>query len=147
MFDPDDFARLATSLVQTPCGAAHSRTSISRAYYSTFLTAKTLLDPYFHLGKTAEVHTVVQMLLSNSTSNIARELGRTLDDLRSMRNDADYDLRNGDVDSYHTARLQNKIAARATLDLRLLLDGSSTASGLIDEMKQWARRSGKARVK
>lgn len=65
MFDPEDFRRLAASMLQHKCSAAESRTAISRAYYAAFLLAKQFLEPHFGFEKVAKAHEQVQQAFAN----------------------------------------------------------------------------------
>jgi len=91
--DPRKFCELAGSLAARSDAAAH-RSAISRAYYSLFhavlqymLKVKTPLPK-----KLTEGHEIVYRLLYSSNDPTLMEVARHLHDLRTWRNDADYDL-------------------------------------------------------
>lgn len=146
MFDPEDFRRLAARLVQRQCDAAEARTAISRAYYAAFLVVKGLLDPSFRFEKTAECHAQIQMVLVNCDSEDARRISRKLDDLRSIRNRADYDTVDASVNQLANARLEVTKSTRLIQEAKALLSASD-AQQWIEQMKSWAVASGKLRLR
>ncbi|HZK79820.1 MAG TPA: hypothetical protein VFC46_02110 [Humisphaera sp.] len=147
MFDPEDFAKLGHRMVQNPCGFADSRTAISRAYYSAFLTAKRHLGLHFQWPKTAEIHDQIQMLFVNCNSDSIKAIGRKLNDLRGKRNDADYDLHARGVDR-HDAQLQLGIAQGVIDELNRLSISPAEWDPIINEMKIYAKLTGgKFRIK
>ena len=85
MFDPVDFLHLAEKLMKER-NEASIRTSISRAYYASFLIAK---DKLSIMLKPPDVHKEVIKQLYK-LSPIA---GNSLHNLRRLRNTADYDIK------------------------------------------------------
>ena len=146
MFDPDDFRKLAASMTQGACGAAQSRTAISRSYYAAFLVARQFLERYFHFERHGESHVQVRMLFLGCTNEEARRVGRHLDELRDRRNDADYDLNADDVNDFNNARLYVAIAARTIKRIKEFSEPGQQ-DALITEMRQWAAASGKVRAR
>ena len=76
------------------CYEARLRTSISRAYYAAFCSARNFLrdkdkDP--NIPKDASAHAYVRYKFMNSTDIDRKAIGTNLDRLRDDRNDADYD--------------------------------------------------------
>jgi len=86
MFDPRDFILLAKSLAAEGASEADVRTAISRAYYGSFLLARsqTRLDDL----RGPEVH---RLVLESLYRLELPHLATRLHTLRTMRNEADYD--------------------------------------------------------
>ena len=84
MFDPINFFHLAQQLVKG--NEASVRTSISRAYYASFLTARDKLRLKL---KIPEVHREVVKSLYRKSPVAANSLHR----LRRLRNTSDYDTK------------------------------------------------------
>lgn len=86
-----DFLVLAARLTG---GAAEAewRTAVSRAYYTTFHVARTLLsDLRFTIPRADRAHQYLVFRLSNSGEPAVEQAGRDLETLRRLRNRADYD--------------------------------------------------------
>ncbi len=74
---------------------ADRRTSLSRAYYGVFNhVSGVLFGGGISLPKSAGAHGKAHRYLLNSGVEEAEELAEELDNLRKVRNDADYDLTN-----------------------------------------------------
>jgi uncharacterized protein (UPF0332 family) len=146
MFDPEDFRRLAASMLQRRCNAAESRTAISRAYYAAFLLAKQYLEPYFGFEKGAKSHEQVQQAFSNCAASTLKEIGRKLDDLRDVRDEADDDLACDRVNDWANARLEDGKSARVIKQLKDAFAAPNVQETL-DEIRSWAGRSGALRLK
>ncbi|WP_254507168.1 hypothetical protein [Anatilimnocola floriformis] len=108
---PNDFLVLATKLhresVTPPATAtklpdpATMRTSVSRAYYAAFLTARVIMEtewrqPEFVGGNE---HRLLQQCLLNSNVPEAYTIGKLLENLHDSRKSADYDLNDVDMDT------------------------------------------------
>ena len=95
-FPPLDFKTLAGILApgSAPLKDAKQRTAVSRAYYAAFLTARERLREVPHFGpvKRHGAHDNVLKALIRSGDPVLTPIGRTLSDLRDMREAADYDL-------------------------------------------------------
>lgn len=146
MFDPEDFRRLAANMLRHKCGAAESRTAISRAYYAAFLLARMFLEPHFGFEKGAKAHEQVQRAFANCSTIALREIARKLDDLRDIRNEADYDLASEHVDSWNNARLEEAKSARLIKELKEAF-AVSRVEATLTEIREWASKSGALRVK
>jgi len=87
-FDWKEYLKLAEELAK---GSKESylRSSISRAYYSVFCISrnKTIGKDY----KRSDVHNKVIEILKNKEDKSLRKAGLNLDELRRIRNKADYD--------------------------------------------------------
>lgn len=87
MFDPLNFLKLAKKLAEKKDEASR-RTSIGRAYYSAFLSAR---DKFKIVSKIPEVHREV----TNKLYSIDIICGNKLHKLRRARNQSDYDMNIG----------------------------------------------------
>lgn len=87
------FLNLAEGLVAGGT-EAEWRTSVSRAYYGAFHVACDLLHILgFSVPHADRAHAYASLRLSNCLDDEAIEVGRQLKELRSRRNQADYDKR------------------------------------------------------
>ena len=69
------------------------RTAVSRAYYAAFHRTRDFMATLgFRTRKNDQAHTGLYRRLSSSKSDVLIEAGRLLLALRSLRNQADYDL-------------------------------------------------------
>lgn len=90
--DETGFLELADEL-STGARQADWRTAISRAYYSVFHKARTLLrQGGFRVPDAERAHAYLWLRLNNSGHPDVCEAGARLNRLRSMRNWADYDF-------------------------------------------------------
>ena len=72
---------------------ADSRSAVSRAYYSAFHMARLLLQQCgFAVPRAEQAHSYLWLRLSNAGRSDVNQAGLNLNDLRSKRNGADYDL-------------------------------------------------------
>ena len=85
------------------CGSsseAERRTAVSRAYYALFNTIKYLLKAAgFRIQKTASGHEQLYRYLHNSGLADAQAIASKLNSLRTVRNDADYELQKAGFDA------------------------------------------------
>lgn len=92
--DPIDFFRTA-ELLKGEVGEAHLRTSVGRSYYAAFLYFREYLKK-IGLEKTKqpgrEAHTFVIQCMANSNVPEGGRASQYLQDLRRLREDADYHL-------------------------------------------------------
>lgn len=105
--DPIEFISLAVKLSSSHI-QAELHTSVSRAYYGAFHTARELLEacgirfpPKELFG--ADIHRKIRFCLANSANADGLLAAGTLQVLRQQRNFADYDLKN-DRFSFPNAR-------------------------------------------
>lgn len=91
-----DNISLATHLYGPPKGQpeeASFRCSCGRAYYAAFAHARdALLQASFQVDKSHKAHGQVVTWLKKSTIRDIKKVGGMLDDLRTKRNEADYDV-------------------------------------------------------
>jgi uncharacterized protein (UPF0332 family) len=124
--NPEDFISLAGWLAANTAVAnaeARFRTAVSRAYYGAFLTSVDVLAqlgvvvPANHRG-----HEVAVKKLLGSGHRRAVLASRFIGELRSRRNDADYNLKTVKYRQQGNAMLAVQDAANAILELRACLD-------------------------
>ncbi len=113
--DARDFCVLAGFLA-TRTDAAACRSAISRAYYSLFhVIYQYMISSSVPMPKkSAECHDKVYKLLFNCQDEDLKKIALRLNDLRSRRNEADYDLKASGVEMPGTARTLVEMAKRAT---------------------------------
>ena len=90
-----DFLPLAIDLAAATTEAAW-RTSISRSYYAAFHVARTLLrDLGFVVPREDKAHSFLYFRLNNCNNAVVEDAARSLDRLRYLRNQADYEENQG----------------------------------------------------
>ena len=91
MFDWAEYLILAEELAERQDNEAALRSSVSRAYYAVFGTArKRLRDEGAHVLETGQAHIEVWNTYASSDQRLRREIGEYGHILRRKRNDADY---------------------------------------------------------
>lgn len=113
--DPRDFHELAEVLSSAdgPYPSARHRTSISRCYYSAFLQARKRLAG--ELGwkiSSSQAHSVVMKAFARSDDKVGRSVGQLLDQLRQLRQVADYDMDQADPDVREAVRLSIQVNSK-----------------------------------
>jgi uncharacterized protein (UPF0332 family) len=85
--------KLAGQTVSPPNQEAKLRSSVSRAYYAAFCTARNYLRDIegYPIPSGVEAHTYVRDEFKRSSDRIRRKIGNNLDRLRRYRNTVDYD--------------------------------------------------------
>ena len=137
--DARDFQALAVDLAEFGWRSSHFRTAIGRAYYAAFnIGAEFLRAQQLNVPRSGWGHKYVSRALGSSGNLSVRRAGQQLNDLRTQRNRADYDMRREDVEKRATARLNVAQAARiiAVLDS---LPALSSAAQIVQAMRQWDR--------
>ncbi len=90
--DPLDFLGVADNLKDSS-EEAERRTAVSRAYYSVFNCIKAyLVQNRIPVSSDASGHFQIIQYLWNSGVKEVEQLSRTINDLRTDRNEADYDM-------------------------------------------------------
>lgn len=90
--NPREFYELAKALSRRQ-GPAELRSSISRAYYASYLSGRSLLNGLgLPIAKNLRGHGMLQQRLSHSSNAIIKGAGEKLKDLHSYRIQADYDM-------------------------------------------------------
>lgn len=111
--DPRAFNQVAIDLIvrRAPTGPAAYRSAISRANYAAFNVAAELLAVIGHdPGQTEGSHKKVVIYLQQSSDEGPDEAGRWIDQMRAMRNHADYDMQDLDSEKLSNARRTAEMA-------------------------------------
>ncbi len=109
-----DFLNVAYELLEGN-HESHWRSAVSRAYYAAFHAARDLLVQCgFTVPQEERAHAYLRMRLMNSGHPDVVQAGKWLDDLRKVRNRADYDL---DHDFEHADAVNRVQQAADTLRL------------------------------
>jgi uncharacterized protein (UPF0332 family) len=91
MITPRDFMDVADVLI-TGAHEADGRSGVSRAYYSAFHAARLLLRACgFEVPRADQAHAYLWLRLANSGHPDVQKAGNELNELRRVRNWADYD--------------------------------------------------------
>ena len=89
------FLEVARVLARTD-SEAHRRTAAGRAYYALMLEARDRLRRWGVVPSPRDpVHSFVRLKLVRSTDEELKQIGVSLEKLGKLRNDADYDLADG----------------------------------------------------
>lgn len=103
-FDWKEYVYLAENLMNRT-GESCYRSSISRAYYGVFCITRNRKGYQNYKPKKGEnIHWMVIDAYKNSSDRNEQNIGRTLDELRKSRNDADYNEERS-IDSTHAERV------------------------------------------
>jgi uncharacterized protein (UPF0332 family) len=113
------------------------RTAVSRAYYAAFHAARSLLtDLGFTVPREERAHKYLSFRLTNAQVGRSARVGLDLDNLRTERNRADYDL--GDPFDA-AAALQHVRTAEQVLQALAALGQEPDRSALTDAIKTYER--------
>jgi hypothetical protein len=118
--DPRDFNQVGVDILvrRAPTGAAAYRSAISRAYYAALNLAADNLTGIGHSpGKRDSKHKRPVIYLQQSGDAGLKRAGDLIDELRTMRNHADYDMMNTTVETPVFARDMVESAQQAIDDL------------------------------
>ena len=112
--DPKDFFVLANELSKRSSDEASLRTSVGRSYYALHhYVSNFYLDHSLSLPPDASRHKKICLELRNCDIETAEDVAITLDNLRTTRNEADYDLQDNSFSNQFTALLALKRAEEA----------------------------------
>lgn len=124
MFDFSRFLDVGDCLVQFDDEAC-IRSAISRYYYAIFCCIRRYLIDIMHeyeFEKRFDVHNMIYKRLILSNDSTERSLGESLNDLRELRNCADYDWKNYSLDFFKEnlldVRKESKLAIQQIRALR-----------------------------
>jgi uncharacterized protein (UPF0332 family) len=131
-----DFLSLAARLA-SGTEEADWRTAVSRAYYAAFHTARSLLTELgFAVPREERAHKYLSFRFSNAQVGRAARVGLDLDNLRTERNRADYDL----DDPFDAAdALQQVQIAQQMLQALDALGNEPERTALTDAIKTYER--------
>lgn len=108
---PFNFWTLAQWLIENKKCAEGFRSSVSRSYYSAFHTAHAFLTRMGIAIPSKDKHVLVPDVLMYSGDAGLEGIGKKLDNLKTERNHADYDLGDADYESEENAILRLREAA------------------------------------
>ncbi len=114
--DPRDFNQIAIDIIvrRPPTGPAAYRSAISRAYYGALNVAANALDGIGHSpGKGDSKHKKLVIYLEQTGDAALERAGDSIDELRTMRNRADYDMKDITVETFALARDMVESARKA----------------------------------
>jgi uncharacterized protein (UPF0332 family) len=114
--DPRAFNQVAIDIIvrRPPTGPAAYRSAISRAYYAAFHVAADALAGIGHSpGSGDGSHKKVVIYLQQSGDEGLDSAAKTIDQMRTMRNHADYDMKNLDVEELSNVRRTAEMAQQA----------------------------------
>jgi len=139
--DPREFQVLASELVGRN-RAADIRSAISRAYYAVFnVGAEILAELGFRVSKGANAHGEVRHRLSNSGDLDVVKVGSQLGDLQSRRIQADYQLKQKDIENQKLAQAFVELAGKMiqTLDQ---CRSEPRRLQIINAIQEWESKTG-----
>lgn len=140
--NPKEFQYLASGLVEKN-GAFPSeyRTAISRSYYAVYnLGINLLKEMDFTIPKRLNAHVFMPRYFNNSGDSDLIEVATKIDDLRTKRNHADYDLDRHDVEKKHNAKAIVHLAARLIKTMEKQCTGENR-SQIIKSIKDWRKKA------
>ena len=123
--DPLDFLRPARDLSKS-AQEAERRTSIGRSYFAVFNHVRIRLEPLKPLPETSDVHNIVVRYLTFANNKELQSVGQTLKDLRTSRNEADYNMKATIIQDQ--SRLALSKAERAIEKSRDITEATFTAA-------------------
>lgn len=90
--DPVAFLEVANQL-QSSLSEAERRTAIGRSYYALYNVLRSTLENHaVQFARNRNSHALLKDYLVNCGHQVAQQLGLTLDTLRLLRNQADYEM-------------------------------------------------------
>ena len=139
MMNPKEFQHLALRLAEHGAFPSEFRTAISRSYYAVFNLGVILLKELgFTIPNNQYAHEEVRRHFNNSGDNDLIELAAKIDDLRTQRNHADYDLDMHDVENKKNAKLYVHSAERLikTMEKRCTGENCTQIKKSIEDWKK-----------
>lgn len=138
--DPRHFQYLAERLSEHGTYPAEFRSAVSRAYYAAFhLGLNNLNKMGFPIVQNREAHEEVYRHLNNSRDAELVRAASMMNDLRTKRNHADYELDRPDVEAQKNAKMIVQQAAKVIETIERRCNGENR-SQIIDAMQDWRRR-------
>ncbi len=140
--EPRQFLYLAERLAEHGAYPVEFRSAISRAYYAAFHFGLILLrEMGFSIVQNASAHEEVYQHLNYSGDDELAKAASKMNDLRTRRNHADYELNRSDVERKKNARMLVQQAARLieTIEKRCHSENRSKIIVAIQEWKNHLR--------
>lgn len=120
----EDFVASVRNDPTRPNARATCRTAIGRAYYALFLLAREYVsDLGIETRSVPSIHVLLEQALRNSGVRSLARIGNALGELRDLRTNADYEMRNESVETIETAEDVYNRARAAILQLDLIRAG------------------------
>ena len=141
---PREFQYLAERFAEHGAYPAEFRSAISRAYYAAFHTGFSLLrEMGFPIVQNPYTHEEVYRHLNNSGDADLAKAASKMNDLRTKRNHADYELNRSDVEKKDNAKMLVREAAGVieTVEERCHSKNRDKIKGAIQEWKNRLRTS------
>ena len=139
--DPRDFQQLAERLARGTA-PADRRTAIGRAYYAAFNVAADGLRSFgFPIARAAPAHGEINYCLWNSGNPTLTAQAQRLEFLRRMRNRADYELNQNDVENPTNVRKAIEAGREFIQSVDTVLTGPERAS-IHATIAKWRRENG-----
>ncbi len=138
--EPRHFLYLAQRLAEHGAYPVEFRSAISRAYYAAFHVGLILLRQMgFSIVQNASAHEEVYKHLNNSGDDELAKAASKMNDLRTKRIHADYELNRFDVEKQKNARMLVQQAARLIETIEKRCNGEKR-SQIIEAIQDWRSR-------
>jgi hypothetical protein len=142
---------LATSAKADPTQPNHDamcRSAISRAYYAVFLLAREFIDDLgIEIRRIPNPHANIEQALRNTGVFTLQRLANALGSLCTDRTDADYDLRNRDVETVAKVEAVIATAKAAILQFDIIRAGNLSPpldrNAAAEAILKWAKENSK----
>ena len=137
MMDPQQFQYLASRLTEHGAYPAEFRTAISRAYYAVFHFGLNFLSEMgFNIVQNQHAHEEVYRHFNNSGDTDLTKAASKINDLRTRRNHADYELNRLDVEKKENAKMFVQLAERLIETMDKCCNGTNR-SQIIKSIQDW----------
>lgn len=138
--NPDEFKYLASRLAEHGAFPAEFRTAISRAYYAVFHVGLNLLKEMdFNIARNSSSHEEVTRHFNNSGDNDLIKAGSKINDLRTRRLHADYELNRKDVEKKQNSKMLVQMSIRL-IDTINKCCGGENRDNIIKSIQDWKHR-------
>jgi len=138
--EPRHFQYLAESLSEHGAFPAEFRSAISRAYYAAFhFGLDSLKKMGFPIAQNQDSHQAVYRHLNNSRDGELVKAASMMNDLRTRRNHADYELDRTDVEKQKNAKMLVRQSARL-IEIIEKRCNSESRPQIIEAIQDWKSR-------
>ena len=139
--NPKEFQYFASGLVEHGVFASEFRTAISRSYYAVYNLGISLLKEMdFIIPVDSNAHKAVYYHFNNSGDSLLIEVATKIDDLRTKRNHADYDLDRPYVEKKQNAKAIVHSADRLIQTMEKQCTGKNR-SQIIKSIQDWRKKT------
>lgn len=145
---PSEFLVFAKSL-QADSSAAAQRSATSRAYYSAFLEAVSLLSAHgLTVSKTErDSHRVIADALANTNDSTISIAGEDLKALKSRRRKADYEISDLEPEKPAYVKKSVELAIGIVSSLEALAKDRTRLGGAVSSITSWNANAKKLNVR